>query len=172
MIRKGPRTAEGEGVRLREITLADAPELYRWRMDPEARRQFHNPREVPYETHLDFLQRYFHPANTDRWLIIEAEGEPVGAVALYDLSPDGDEAEWGRFVVAPEHRGRGLGRRSLELLIGHARAIGVRYLRCEVLAGNTVAEELYRRLGFAETGSTEDGGRRFRQLALRLTEKD
>ena len=156
-------------IRLREVTPADAPALYRWRMDPETRMQFRDTREVPYEAHLAFVQRYFAPANTDRWLIVEAEGEPVGAIALYDVSPDGAEAEWGRFVIAPEHRGKGWGRRSLELLIDHARAIGVRRLRCEVLAGNAVAEELYRRLGFTETGSYQDGGRTFRRLSLTLT---
>lgn len=162
-------------VRLREVTPADAADLYRWRMDPETRMQFRDTREVPYEAHLAFVRRYFEPANTDRantdrWLIIEAAEEPVGAIALYDLSPDGAEAEWGRFVIAPEHRGKGWGRRSLELLIDHARAIGVRRLRCEVLAGNAVAEDLYRRLGFTETGSYQDGGRTFRRLSLTLKE--
>lgn len=155
-------------IRLREVTPADAADLYRWRMDPETRRQFHDTREVPYETHLAFVRRHFEPANTDHWLIVEASDEPVGAIALYDFSPDGAEAEWGRFVIAPEHRGKGWGRRSLELLIDHAREIGVRRLRCEVLAGNTAAEELYRRLGFTETGSYQDGGRTFRRLSLTL----
>lgn len=155
-------------IRLREVTPADAADLYRWRMDPETRRQFHDTREVPYEAHLAFVQRYFDPANTDHWLIVEASNEPVGAIALYDFSPDGAEAEWGRFVIAPEHRGKGWGRRSLELLIDHAREIGVRRLRCEVLAGNTAAEELYRRLGFTETGSYQDGGRTFRRLSLTI----
>ncbi|HEY2291013.1 MAG TPA: bifunctional GNAT family N-acetyltransferase/PLP-dependent aspartate aminotransferase family protein [Thermoanaerobaculia bacterium] len=158
-------------IRLREVTPADAPALYRWRMDPETRQQFRDTREVPYEAHLAFVRRYFAPANTDRWLIVEAADEPVGAIALYDFSPDGAEAEWGRFVIAPEHRGKGWGRRSLELLIAHAREIGVRRLRCEVLAGNAVAEDLYRRLGFTETGAYQDGGRTFRRLSLTLTKE-
>ncbi|MFL6232366.1 MAG: GNAT family N-acetyltransferase [Thermoanaerobaculia bacterium] len=159
-------------IRLREVTRADAADLYRWRMDPETRRQFHDTREVPYEAHLAYLDRHLAPANTDRWLIVEAAGEPVGAIALYDLSADGSEAEWGRFVIAPEHRGKGWGRRALELLIDHARELGLRRLRCEVLAGNAAAEELYRRLGFTETGSYQDGGRTFRRLCLALTKED
>jgi RimJ/RimL family protein N-acetyltransferase len=155
-------------IRLREIAPADALDLYRWRMDPETRARFRETREVPFEAHLAYIERYFQPGNTDRWFVVEADGEPVGAIALYDLEPDGSEAEWGRFVIAPEHRGKGW-RRSLELLIDHARATGVRRLRCEVLAGNAAAEELYRRLGFTETGSYQEGGRSFRQLALDLT---
>lgn len=172
MIRSGPRGIAGGGIRLREVDLEDAEVLYRWRMGPDSRLQFRFTGEVPFADHQAYVQRYFQPGNDDRWFIIEegeAGGEPVGAIALYEFSPDGTTAEWGRFVIDPGHRRRGLGRRGLELLMEHAREIGVRDLRCEVLAGNAAAEGLYRRLGFAETGSYEHGGRTFRQLALRLT---
>jgi RimJ/RimL family protein N-acetyltransferase len=168
LIRSGPsEIADGE-VRLREVTPEDAGDLYRWRMEPATRAQFRGVDEVPFTAHQAYLARYFDPANTDRWFVIEAAGEPVGAIALYDLSPDGAEAEWGRFVLDPGRRGRGWGRRSLELLTAHARSLGMRRLRCEVLAGNAVAAGLYRRLGFVETGSYEQEGRRFLQLALPL----
>jgi RimJ/RimL family protein N-acetyltransferase len=182
VIHHGPREiADGiadrivDDIRLREVTPEDAEALYRWRMEPATRGQFRGAAEVPYASHQAYLRRYFDPANSDRWFVIEAAGEPVGAIALYDLAPgggeaDGGEAEWGRFVIAPERRGRGWGRRSLELLIAHARDLGVSRLRCEVLAGNTVAAGLYRRLGFVETGSYEQEGRRFVQLAARLNE--
>jgi RimJ/RimL family protein N-acetyltransferase len=176
LIRSGPRQiADGiaDGIagdlRLREVTPADAEALYRWRMEPATRAQFRGVDEVPFAAHQAYLARYFDPANSDRWFVIEAAGEPVGAIALYDLSPDGAEAEWGRFVLDPARRGRGWGRRSLELLIAHARALGVRRLRCEVLAGNAVAAGLYRRLGFVATGSYEQDGRRFLQLSLLLS---
>ncbi len=169
MIRSGPREVTGGDVRLREVTPGDAAGLYRWRMDPGARSMFRNTGVTSFAAHQVFLARYFQPDNTDRWFVIEARGEPVGAIALYDVSAGGTEAEWGRFVIAPEHRGYGWGRRSLELLIEYARSIGMRRLRCEVLAGNATAAGLYRRLGFAETGSYEEDGRRFLQLAARLT---
>lgn len=166
MIRSGPRSFGGGEVRLREVTPADAADLYRWRMEPETRGQFRGTAEVPFAAHEAYLARYFAPENTDRWFIIEAGGAPVGAIALYDFSADGEAAEWGRFVVSPEHRGRGWGRRSLALLIAHARTLGVRDLRCEVLAGNAVAAGLYRRLGFTATGSCQHDGRSFIQMAL------
>ena len=169
MIRSNPPGIAGGGLRLREVTPDDAAILYRWRMGPDSRLQFRFTGEVPFAEHQAYVQRYFQPGNDDRWFIIEAGGEPVGAIALYEFSSDGTAAEWGRFVIDPGHRRRGLGRRGLELLIEHARAIGVRDLRCEVLAGNAAAEGLYHRLGFAETGSYEHGGRTFRRLAVRLT---
>jgi RimJ/RimL family protein N-acetyltransferase len=174
MIHAGPREVGGDPwgeVRLREVTLEDAALLYRWRMEPHARRMFRDTNVVPFGVHEAYLRRYFQPDNADRWFVAEALGEPVGALALYDFSADGTEAEWGRFVLAPEHRGRGWGRKSLELLIEYARSAGVRRLRCEVLADNAVAAGLYHRLGFAETGSYEQDGRRFLELSVQLTEE-
>jgi RimJ/RimL family protein N-acetyltransferase len=168
LIRSGPGEIADGKVRLREVTPADAGDLYRWRMEPATRAQFRGVDEVPFAAHQAYLARYFEAANSDRWFVIEAAGEPVGAIALYDLSPDSAEAEWGRFVLDPERRGQGWGRRSLQLLIAHARSLGIRRLRCEVLGGNAVAAGLYRRLGFVETGSYEQEGRRFLQLALPL----
>jgi RimJ/RimL family protein N-acetyltransferase len=168
VISSGPRQAGDAAFRLREVTPADADNLYRWRMDPASRPMFRSTELVPFGPHEAFLARYFRPDSLDRWFVMEAEGSPVGAIALYGFSPDGTEAEWGRLVVASEARGRGHGRRALEILVEHARQIGVRRLRCEVLAGNAAAEAIYGALGFVETGREETGERVFRYLAREL----
>ena len=168
MIQTGPRETGDRDVRLREITMADAPDLYRWRMDDTSRPMFRSTESVPYETHLDYLRRYFEPGNTDRWFVIEEYGAPVGSIVLYNIDADRGEAEWGRLVIAPELRSRGLASRGLSLLVHHARELGLRRLRCEVLAGNAHAEKLYRETGFQETAVEDVGGRRFVQLALEL----
>jgi RimJ/RimL family protein N-acetyltransferase len=168
VIQGGPRETGDRDVRLREITMDDAAELYRWRMDDASRPMFRSTERVPYETHLDFLQRYFDPGNTDRWFVIEEHGAPVGSIVLYDIDTGRGEAEWGRLVIAPERRNRRLASRGLSLLVRHARALGLHRLRCEVLAGNAHAEKLYRETGFQETGVEDAGGRRFVQLALDL----
>jgi RimJ/RimL family protein N-acetyltransferase len=168
MITSGPRESGDRDVRLREITKEDAPELYRWRMDDSSRPMFRSTEAVPYETHLAYVGRYFDPANTDRWFVIEEYGAPVGSIVLYAIDAERGVARWGRLVIAPEHRSRGLARRALTLLVRHAREIGLRSLRCSVLEGNAHAEKLYLDTGFRETGIDEAGGRRFVQLALDL----
>ena len=40
MIQSGPRELGDRDVRLREITMADAPDLFRWRMDETSRHMF------------------------------------------------------------------------------------------------------------------------------------
>lgn len=168
MIRSGPREVGDRRLRLREVTMDDARDLYRWRMDDQSRGMFRSTEVVPYETHLEFMRRYFDPANTDRWFVVEEFGAPAGSIVLYDIDPARGEAEWGRLVIAPELRSRGLATRALELLVAHARDLGLRRLRCEVLEGNAHADRLYRKVGFRQTGVEEAGGRRFVQLALEL----
>lgn len=168
MIARGEREMSDGVVRLREVRPEDARRLYAWRMDESARPMFRSTAEVPFAAHERFMARYFADGNTDRWFVIEAEGEPVGTITLYGFSPDGREAEWGRLVVDPALRGRGHARRALALVIEHARALGVRTLRCEVLEGNDVAAGLYRQAGFLPAGMDEAGGRRFLHLALDL----
>ncbi len=170
MIGTGPRVVAETGgtVCLREVGAADAEALYRWRMEPSARAMFRDTGVVPFARHRAVLADYFRPECTDRWFVVEAAGCPVGAIALYDFSHDGTEAEWGRFVIAPEHRGRGWGRRALRLLLEHARNLGVRRLRCRVAAENPAAESLYRSLGFTDDGVERIGDRRFRRLIATL----
>ena len=170
MIQAGPRETGDRDVRLREITMDDAPDLYRWRMDEASRPMFRSTEPVPYEVHLEYLARYFEPGNNDRWFVIEEYGAPVGSIVLYNVDATRGEAEWGRLVIAPELRSRGLATRGLSLLMRHARALGLRRLRCEVLSGNAHADALYRKAGFRETGAEEVGGRRFVQLQLDLDE--
>ena len=170
MIRRGARVMAEPGgeLRLREVEAADAERLYRWRMEPSARAMFRHAEPVPFAAHRAFLEAYLESSSSDRWFVIEAQGRPVGAIALYDFSPDGAEAEWGRFVVDPAERGRGWGRRALELLVRHARELGIRRLRCEVLEGNP-AGRLYRSVGFVNDGAYEHDGRRLERLVADLS---
>lgn len=59
-----------------------------------------------------------------------------GAVGLYDV------------VVAPEHRGQGLGRALVQGLVRWAAAQGALRVDLQVRGGNVVAEQLYASLGF------------------------
>ena len=137
-------------------------------MDDASRSMFRSTSIVPFEKHEQFLARYFAADNDDRWFIIEVNGEPAGAVALYDV--DDATAESGRFVIAPEHRGRGYASRALQLLVRYAAASGFRSLRAEVLKGNEASLRPHIAAGYRETRTIEDGGREFVLLSIDLKE--
>jgi len=87
------------------------------------------------------------------WLA-QAGQEAVGCVALRPLP--GSVGEVKRMYVAPEWRGRGVGRALLETLIERARAIGYQGLRLGTLADMTQAQALYQSLGFVPIARYRD----------------
>ena len=161
MIQDGPREIEDDAFRLREIGLDDVEMLYRWRMTPDARPMFLNTAEVPFTTHRAYLERYFQPANTDRWFVIEHQRVPVGTIALYALDAARTEYEWGRLVVAPEHRGHGAAMAAFRLLMRYGRLIGIQRIRSEVLEANERVTVMHDELGFRRAEMREHDGRRF-----------
>lgn len=154
-------------ISLREIAWTDSELLYTWRFQAGTREVFRSQEVAPFESHQRLLERYFESDSRDRWFLIEAAGEPVGTVSLYNFSEDG-WCEWGRFVVSPRARGKGYGRRALRLVLDYAHSIGIRHLRCEVLSTNLPALRLYASLGFMKVCESDHHGRMFLTLKLDL----
>ncbi len=90
-----------------------------------------------------------HPASY--YLVARVDGDDtiVGYAGLRSggLGSDGDIQT---VAVAPEHRGRGLGRLLVEALLVEARQRRVSAIFLEVRADNEVARGLYESLGFQE----------------------
>jgi ribosomal protein S18 acetylase RimI-like enzyme len=83
------------------------------------------------------------------WMIVAA-GEVVGYVAMcfgYSIEFGGRDAFIDEIYLVPAHRGRGIGKATLEHLEVEARAFGVRALHLEVDHDNPAAH-LYERVGF------------------------
>ncbi|HEU4429763.1 MAG TPA: GNAT family N-acetyltransferase [Myxococcota bacterium] len=79
-------------------------------------------------------------------LIARDAGAAIGYGALchgYSIEFRGRDAFVDELYVAPEQRGRGLGRALLRALEAHARAVGVRKLHLEVEQQNAGARRLY-----------------------------
>ena len=91
---------------------------------------------------------------TFRAWIAEGEGEPVAVAGLvllsrppYSGNPTGLEGLVTSMFTVPGRRGRGVGARLLQVMIGAARELGVGRL---VLYSSAGAQSLYRRHGFTE----------------------
>jgi putative acetyltransferase len=101
-------------------------------------------------------------------LIAQVNGDMAGCVALRRL--DDDTGEMKRLFVRPAFRSLGLAKRLIAAVILAARKAGYSELRLDTLPSMVSAQELYRKLGFAEIpayNNTHLPGTRF--YALRLT---
>lgn len=86
------------------------------------------------------------------WLIVEG-GQSIGYVVLtisFSFEYRGRDAYIDELYIAEEHRGRGIGRRTMEFVETMARDLGVNAMHLEVSRANMAALELYRRIGYVD----------------------
>jgi ribosomal protein S18 acetylase RimI-like enzyme len=88
-------------------------------------------------------------------LLVSLDDEPVAIGGVRDLGTP--VAEVKSMYVAPEARGRGLGRRLLGRLEGIAAEHGCRAVRLDTASHMTAAIALYRDLGYREIPAYNDG---------------
>ena len=92
-------------------------------------------------------------------LLATAGDEAVG-FAMYGVDPDDGRLWIVRLMIGADHQGRGHGARLLDALLERLeREFPARPIRLGYVPGNEVAEALYRRRGFVDTGEVEDGER-------------
>ena len=107
-------------------------------------------------------EAHYEPAS---WLrAIYADDELVGLVLLF---LDAEKPEYGvwRLLVAAGHQGKGYGRRAMQLVIEHVRALSnATELLVSYVPGPADPSAFYRRLGFEDTEREEHGER-----VMRLT---
>jgi ribosomal protein S18 acetylase RimI-like enzyme len=102
-----------------------------------------------------------------RLYIARRDGAPAGCVALRPLFHR--DAEMKRLYVRPAHRGSGLGRALARRVIDEARAAGYETLKLDTLPSMHAAQNMYAKLGFADTAPYNDNpvdGTRFLALTL------
>jgi GNAT superfamily N-acetyltransferase len=84
------------------------------------------------------------------WLIFDGD-EAVGYIVLtfgYSLEYGGQDATLDEVFISPIHRGKGVGTRVMEFVVGVCRDIGVYALHLEVERNNAAALALYDKAGF------------------------
>lgn len=135
-----------EGATLRSLVRDDLPLTLVWRNDDDSRPWFHSSSRIEWQQHVAWFDAYV-AKDDDQVFIVEVDGVPVAQAALYGIRDGG--AEFGRLLVAPDSRGRGLGHVAMELCLRAARErFGLDRVHLEVKDANARAIAVYERAQF------------------------
>lgn len=136
---------ETERLILRGIREDDAPEIVKWRSDPEIYRYFKNPHKITLEEHLQwFHDRYLPDENRLDWMCIEkATGNKIG---VFGLIIEGNEAEI-NYLLAPEAQHKGYASEAIECQILFIEKNNINRVIAEIHGENLPSIALAKRLG-------------------------
>lgn len=136
-------------VRLRLLDARDLLTTLSWRNRDSARIWFKTSSPISTEQHQAWFDCYLNK-DDDFVFIIEVADKPVGQASVYKINHHMKSAELGRFLVAPEHSGRGYMRQACGALIEFsASKLALDYLFLEVRETNTRAIGIYESHGFS-----------------------
>ena len=101
------------------------------------------------------MRRLIADPSLGRAWMIEVDAQPAGYAVLtlgYSIEFGGVAAFVDELFVAREFRGRGIGTKTLGLVVDEARKLDVAILLLEVTHSNERAKHVYRKVGFADRG--------------------
>lgn len=142
-------------VRLRPARPADARRLWRWANDPETRRASFTPGTIAWPAHVEWFRSKLASGDVRIYVAVDGSGRAVGQVR-FEIDRPGRAVV--SIVVAPEARGRGIGK--LLLAAGVARSakdLGLRRIHAYVKRENPASLALFRAAGFRRVRSLVRG---------------
>ena len=140
--------------RLRALEPEDLELMYGWENDMQIWRV--SGTVAPFSRHV--LSRLIEEQQFDIYatrqmrLVIEHDGQAVGAVDLFEFDPQNRRAGVG-IIVDSQHRAQGLGHDALKALEQYARqTLHLHQLWCSVTVDNEASLKLFRKAGYVECG--------------------
>ena len=137
-------------INLRKIEPADLPFLYTWENDAASWADGDNHNPLSQQDLRDYIESTTGDIYRDGQLrlIIEEEGVTMGCIDLFDFDPRNRKAALGMYI-APEYRGKGVGRMALEQVeryaFGH---LNLRLLYAVIATNNAPCTALYKTSGY------------------------
>ncbi|UJW28578.1 GNAT family N-acetyltransferase [Saccharothrix sp. AJ9571] len=153
----------GKLVRLRALEPSDAEALYRWNEDPDVGRWMINEYPLSLAQVTEHCEQRRHNTYGDLTLCVEtlAERRAIGLVSLTGAEPESGRAELDVYLGEAEFRGGGYGTDAVRVLCRYGfDAMRLHGISLWVVAGNTAAYHVYRKLGFVEEGRKRESFRR------------
>lgn len=145
-------------LRLRKLEPTDLPFLYQWEND--ARAWSDSDTHNPLSQHD--LREYIESSTGDIYrdgqlrLMIEDDGETLGCIDLFDFDARNRKAAIGMYI-AESARGKGVGKRAVQLLEDYAfHHLHLRLLYAIIAIGNAPCSAVFRALNYTNMAVLPD----------------
>lgn len=138
-------TASGSTpLRARLATADDEARLLRWANDPITRKDSFSPRPITPAEHHQWFQRVLADDGSHQFIIETSQGAEVGPVRFQKHGGDWEV----HYAIAPEFRGRKLGRKLLGAALDEFRREHRGRIIGRVKTGNPASQRIFQALGF------------------------
>lgn len=134
-----------EAVTMRDARIDDCDRVFVWNCAPEVRALSGDPRIIALSDHRSWYKRRLSAG--PMW-IIENKGAPVGVVRL----DPGADITWISIALAPDARGRGIGRSAIRA----ACAAYAQPIYAAIRVHNTASRSAFEACGFVLSSVAED----------------
>jgi diamine N-acetyltransferase len=141
-------------IKLRKIEPTDLPFLYQWENDASAWSDGSNHNPLSQQDLRDYIASTSGDIYRDgqlRLIIESVDSLTLGCIDLFDFDPRNRRAAIGMYI-APECRGRGVGREAVRLLeeyaFGH---LNLRLIYAVIATSNHACSTIFRDAGFTAT---------------------
>jgi RimJ/RimL family protein N-acetyltransferase len=142
----------GKAVVLRDKTMEDAPDDFRWESDPElARLDATSPVSCTFARYLaDYAEELRNPFTTScRFGVDTPEGKHIGNCAYYNISERHSETEFGIMIGDRDYWNKGYGVDIITTLLDHIfENTRMKRVYLKTLADNYRAQRCFRKSGF------------------------
>ena len=151
-------------MKLRPVVQGDEKKILGWRNDPVTRANSFTTREITAREHSEWFRKAIAPDSLKKIFLIEEEGAEVGVaalnlrgrIALVDVN------------IAPEHRGKGVGTKAVEIACEKARELGLYRVDAEIKQENAASIRTFEKTGFSVVwkGEVEKEGKKIPALKM------
>ena len=137
---------KGDYMKLRKAVMDDAELILKWRNDEKTRENSFSSDVIALEDHIKWLSRKLEDPKCHMFML-EDDGESVGNIRLDVL--DKDDVGEISYMIAPDKRGKGYGKKILALVEEEARSKGIKVLTGLVKDENVASRKCFENAGYA-----------------------
>ena len=137
-------------IKIRPLEREDIEKIRNWRnanLD-----KFFDASYISKEQQRKWYEKYSDSGGTDLMFIIQADGEDIGTIALYNINPGDRTATLGRVLILEDYRGHGYAEEAVGLILDLAfKKMRLFKVKVEAHLDNIDAIAVYARNGFKTT---------------------